>query len=1098
MRLKQSKSFYATLLLTALLVFCTPQVSAQKVKSEKVTVDVTAVTIGQFFNQLKKQTGYNFVINGDLAKSFTKVTVKAVDKPVKEVLNEVLGRHNCTFDIEGRTVTVIRKADNSKKRVVKGVVRDATGQVLPGVPVCIGNSRVCTVTDENGYYTFSIPSSACDLKFTYVGMKTKYMPIAAGTATVKQDVVMEDDNVIEEVVVTGIFDRRKESFTGSAATYDKDDLIMMGSQNVLQSLKTLDPSFAIIEDTQFGSDPNRMPNMEIRGKSSMLGQRDALDADPNQPLFILDGFESSLQAINDIDINRIESITILKDAASTAIYGSKAANGVVVVETVKPTPGKLQVNYSGNFNMSIPDLSSYTMMNAAEKTEFERLSGRYDAGLVETPNQTQTDISLTEQYYDRLNALAQGVNSDWVSEPVRVGISQKHSLYVQGGNENFMFGIGGQYSGTKGAMKQSDREVYSGNIDLIYRVKKFQFSNKFSVSDAAYSNPMVAFSEYVRTNPYYKKYNDDGTISQWLEYNDDVKMANPLWNSSLNSYNNGNNLTLSNYFQGEWTPSEAWKVRARFGLTYSNDGSKYFVSPENTDQVLTKAASLRGEYTKTDNRALQYEGDFSVTFAKMLGDIHRVNAVVGGNIYHNEQTLEAYTAEGFPAGDFTVPSFAAGYLSDGVPTYVNSTSRALNAYLNLGYALKDKYLLDLSFRENGSSVFGSSKKWNETWSVGLGWNIHKEAFIENLKVINYLKIRGSIGNPGNQSFDSGRTLITYLLTPGTLNYFGIGALPSQIGNPNLEWQITQDKNIGLDLTMFDSRLSFTIDYYHKVTDPLLIGITMPLSSGTTSYYTNAGEQTSKGLTFSANYYILKDIENRVMWNVRVTGRTQTNKIDGIGNKLEAFNNSGRGTSTVRYFDGSDPDDIWVVKSAGIDPSTGKELFYDLNGNFTYDYSYDNEQVCGNTRPDIEGIVGTSFTYKNFSCSFNFRYQLGADVFNTALWNKVENIDYNYNQDRRALYDRWKQPGDIVAFKDVRDYNPSPMTSRFIQNEKTFTLESVHLEYQFMDGWIKKLKLGNLKFFVDARDLFRLSTIKAERGTSYPFARTIEAGMSFNL
>lgn len=235
-----------------------------------------------------------------------------------------------------------------------------------------------------------------------------------------------------------------------------------------------------------------------------------------------------------------------------------------------------------------------------------------------------------------------------------------------------------------------------------------------------------------------------------------------------------------------------------------------------------------------------------------------------------------------------------------------------------------------------------------------------------------------------------------------------------------------------------------------------------------------------------------------MWNIRLTGRTQTNKIDGIGNKLDAFNNSGRGTSTVRYFDGSDPDDIWVVKSAGIDPSTGKELFYDLNGNFTYDYSYDNEQVCGNTRPDLEGIIGTSFTYKSFSCSFNFRYQLGADVFNTALWNKVENIDYNYNQDRRALYDRWKQPGDIVAFKDVRDYNPSPMTSRFIQNEKTFTLESVHLEYQFMDGWIKKLKLGNLKFFVDARDLFRLSTIKAERGTSYPFARTIEAGMSFNL
>lgn len=188
-----------------------------------------------------------------------------------------------------------------------------------------------------------------------------------------------------------------------------------------------------------------------------------------------------------------------------------------------------------------------------------------------------------------------------------------------------------------------------------------------------------------------------------------------------------------------------------------------------------------------------------------------------------------------------------------------------------------------------------------------------------------------------------------------------------------------------------------------------------------------------------------------------------------------------------------------MKSAGIDPSTGKELFYDLNGNYTYDYSYDNEQVCGNTRPDLEGVLGSSLTIGGFTASVNFRYQLGADVFNTALWNKVENIDFYFNQDRRALYERWHKAGDIVPFKDVRDQNPSPMTSRFIQNEKTLTLESVHLEYQFFsDSWIKRLGLGSLRIFADARDLFRLSTIRAERGTKYPYARTIEAGISLNF
>ena len=1084
----------------AWLLVLTLSLSAQTAVRERVTLDMKNVTVKDFFAEVKKQTGLNFMYDADEAQKWPKVSIKADKKPAQEAIDQVVTSIGCQFTINGNIVTITRQQLSGKERTIKGYVRDAEGLALVGVPVCIGETRVCTVTDENGFYTFKIPTEKTSLKFSYVGMETSYVTIASGQRDVRQDVTLTSGTELKDVVVTGIFSRKRESFTGSASTYTSKELKEMGTSNVLQSLKTLDPSFAIIENTQFGSDPNRLPNMEIRGKSSMLGTRDALENDPNQPLFILDGFESSLQAISDLDINRIESITILKDAASTAIYGSKAANGVVVVETVKPKAGQLQVSYTGNLNLTVPDLSSYNMMDATEKTEFERLAGRYDPSIVETPNQTQTDISLSEQYYARLRSIAEGVNTDWLAQPTRVGVNQKHSLYVQGGSETFMFGIGGQYNGQTGAMKGSDRQVFGGNIDLIYRVKKFQFSNKFSLNNADYNNALVGFSEYVQANPYYRIYDQDGQLVQWLEYSDDLQMANPLWNASINSSNHGSQLTLTNQFQAEWTPNEMWKARARFGVTYSGAATDIFTSPENTDQVLKKTSAKRGEYTKTNTNSLQYEGDVSLTFAKLFNDVHRINAVVGGDIYHNKTTAEGYTAEGFPIGDFTKPSFAAGYLEDGVPHYTDAISRSVNGYVNAGYAFDDRYLLDLSLRENGSSVFGSTSKWNTTWSVGLGWNIHKEKFVEqNLKFINYFKLRGSYGNPGNQSFDSGRTLITYALQAGQLNYFGLGALPAQIGNPNLEWQITKDKNVGLDLTMFDQRLSLTVDYYHKVTDPLLIGITMPLSSGTTSYYSNAGKQTSQGLTFTAQYYILRNLEKRIMWSIRATGRTQSNKIDDIGNKLDAFNNSGRGTSTVRYYDGADPDDIWVVKSAGIDPSTGKELFYNLDGTYTYDYSYDNEQICGNSRPDLEGVLGSSFTWGGFTASVNFRYQLGADVFNTALWNKVENINYYYNQDRRALYERWHEAGDIAPFKDVRDYNTSPMTSRFIQNEKTLTLESVHLEYQFFsDSWIRHLRLGNLKVFADARDLVHLSTIRAERGTTYPYARTIEAGLSLNF
>ena len=994
-----------------------------------------------------------------------------------------------------RPAHIAQQNDN----VFAGVVVDNTGTPLPGANILL-NGKGVAVTDADGRFRFEAPAQGGTLTFSYIGFADQVIKLSAPkdniTVTLK-----EEASELNDVVITGIFTREKESFTGSASTYTAKELKTMGTQNVLQSLKTLDPAFAIIEDNEYGSDPNHMPNLEIRGKSSILGSRDNLSTDPNQPLFIVDGFESTLQAVNDLDINRIESITILKDAASTAIYGSKAANGVVVVETVKPTAGKLQVSYTGNYNMTMPDLSSYQLMNAAEKVEFEQLAGRYDFNKSgEYINMAAlSDMKYTQMYYDRLASIARGVDTDWMAQAVQIGQNQKHSLYVQGGSKEFMFGIGANYNGVTGAMKGSERDVFGGNIDLIYRVKKFQFSNKASLSNTDYTNATVGFSEYTQANPYYAPYDSNGQLTPWLEYSDELQLANPLYNASLNSRNGGNTLVLTDNFQAEWTPNADWKVRARFGVTYTDDGTEVFTSPENTTQMLTKSIADRGEYYKNTTKSLSYEGDATVTYAKLLADVHRFNAVLGANIYSLRSTLEGYGAEGFPSGDFTYPSFANQYIENSVPTYNESISRSVNAYLNFGYAYDDRYLVDLSLRENGSSVFGSSQRYNTTWSVGLGWNIHKEHWImDNAQWINYWKLRASVGNPGNQSFDSGRTLLTYTLRSGVLNPFGLGALPQQIGNPDLQWQITQDKNVGTDITLFGNRLSVTVDAYHKTTDPLLIGITMPYSSGTTSYYTNAGYQISKGLNFTVLYNILRNVDDRCLWSVRVNGRTATSEINGIGDSLEAFNNNGRGTTTTRYFDGADPNDIWVVKSAGIDPSTGKELYIRPDGSFTYDYSYDDEQVCGNTRPDIEGIVGSSFTWHGFSANVNFRYQMGAEVFNYALMNKVENINYYYNQDKRALYERWQEPGDVVAFKNIRDANTSPMSSRFIQTENTLTLESIQLGYEWFDGWIERAHLGSCKVFVSMRDAFRLSTIRAERGTEYPYARTLEAGLSLNF
>lgn len=1080
-----------------LLISVLPGNASVFAQQEKLALSSTQLTVREIFDAISSQLRYDVFYNGEQLDLNRKVKFAQQVLNLEQVLDAV-ANNRFKYTLEDRTIilTPLTTPQTVNSVTLTGQVTDQSNTPLPGVTVLVKGTKLGTSTDPEGNFKLSLPQQENTiLIFSFISMESQEVPVGDPKKPIKV-ILKETAENLKEVVVTGIFTRKKESFTGSASTYTASELKTAGTQNILQSLKTLDPSFAILDNTLYGSDPNRLPNMEIRGKSSMLGMRDELEADPNQPLFILDGFESSLSVINDMDINRIASITILKDAASTAIYGSKAANGVVVVETVKPQAGKLMVSYNGNANISMPDLSSYNLMNAKEKLAFEKLAGKY------TPASwsATSEFELQKLYNQKLAEIESGIDTYWLTEPLRVGVNQKHSLYIEGGEGSFLFGIGAGYNGISGVMEKSNREVISGNIDLIYRIKKFQFSNKFSMTNTKIKNPIVDFSEYAAANPYYKKRDEEGNIGKWLENNDYTKAANPLWNASQNSRDEGKQLALSNYFVAEYTPLEALKVRARFGISYGNDDTEKFISRNDT-RFDTYEILKKGTFNTTNTRSNQYEGELSVTFAKLIGR-HRLNAVLGGNLNSNKTLTQGYSAQGFPEGDFVYPSFSNGYPEGGSPTYYENTSRSMNGYFNLGYSFDDRYLMDFSLRENGSSVFGASKRYIGTWSVGLGWNLHKERFIaDHLTWIDFLKLRASIGNPGNQNFSSSKTLTTFNFQLASMNYFGMGAVLNQLGNPDLDWQITLDKNIGIDMTLIDKRLNITADYYHKVTDPLLINISMPLSSGTSNYLTNMGKQISQGLTLSASYYIIQKLDQRFSWLVRGNLRTQKTKLDKIGNKLDELNKSGQGHNTVRYYNGADPDDIWAVKSAGIDPSTGRELFYDKEGNYTYDFSYDNEVICGNTRPKIEGVIGTSLNYKGFSVSMNFRYQTGASVFNEALFNKVENISVsglNKNQDKRALYERWQNPGDKVRFKDIANAASTPMSSRFIQKENVLSMESVYVGYEFYEGWIKKIGLSNLKIQASMRDVFRASTIKSERGTLYPFARSLELGLSFNF
>lgn len=388
--------------------------------------------------------------------------------------------------------------------LITGIVYGADGETLPGASVYVkGNTKLGVRADIDGKFTLKVPSSVKTLVVSFVGCKSKEIKLNPKT---KEYVVnLESSTEIEEVVVTGIYNRSKDSFTGSFSSYDANKLKSAGNTNILQSLKTLDPSFVVLDNNMFGSDPNKLAEVEIRGKTSIVGFKEEFGEDPNQPLFILDGFETSLQTIMDLSLDRVASVTVLKDAASTAIYGAKAANGVVVVETKNPEPGKLSVSYNGNFDISFADLSDYNLMNSSEKLEFERLAGRFNSNIAASQE------ILQQRYNELLAEVGRGVDTYWMSEPLRIGLNQRHNLYVEGGDSRMRYGVGVNINNQEGVMKNSNRRVFSGNLDLLYRVGKLSFSNKLTVDVNSLSNPIVPFSDYAEANPYYRKYSEGGT-----------------------------------------------------------------------------------------------------------------------------------------------------------------------------------------------------------------------------------------------------------------------------------------------------------------------------------------------------------------------------------------------------------------------------------------------------------------------------------------------------------------------------------------------------------------------------------------------------------
>ena len=1075
--------------------------SAQTLDKTRVTLSMENVTVEQFLEEVERQTKIEFLYKTDEVSNLPRITVHEKNAITRQVLKKVLSSLECDFK-ENNGIVVVRliKSRKSPRSLTSltGTVLDENNEPVIGAQVRIVGSQMMTVTDLDGTFSFnqSVPENA-SLQVTFVGMKTAVLPV-------KSNMVVHlktDTQVLEGVVVTGIFTRNKESFTGSATTIQAEELKMVGNQNVLQSLKTLDPSFAIIENETFGSDPNRLPDVEVRGKTSIVGLTEENFVNPNQPLFILDGFESTLSTINDLDMDRVESITILKDAAATAIYGSKAANGVIVVETKKPEPGKMRVNYFGNFTLTFADLSDYNLMNASEKLEFEKLSGYF--GSLDENNQV-TNESDQMRYNSVLAEIKRGVDTYWLNEPLRTAFSQKHSLFLEGGSGDMLYGVGVGYGNTQGVMKGSDKDLLNGNVKLIYRKKNFSLANNLNLDYSKAQRETVPFSRYARANPYFRKYNEQGLpdmVLTSIDYKDmdllrptTKKFYNPLYDYEQNNYNQTNAHGFTNNLELGWVIMEGLRARGKIGIGWTTEKGEIFRSPFLSDYVETDRLN-KGQYTESSTTRNNYNGELSLSYTKVLAENHHINAIAGLRFSDDKNRFSQYAVRGFIDDEFRNPSFAMGYPEGEKSQYYETQKRSSSLFFNAGYAFDNRYLLDLNFRRDGSSVFGADNHFSTTWSVGLGWNLHNEKFMKQLKWVNYLKLRASVGNPGNQNFDNYISMRIYGYNNSYSSPFGATVYVTNLGNRGLDWQQTMDYNVGFDMMLFNNRLKVFFDCFNKITDPLLISVGVPESTGTSTILRNLGSQQTKGMTLIMNYAVIKSSD--LLWSVNLNLRHMTTKYRDIGNSLGIYNKANKSRNLTRYYDGGSPYDLWAVVSNGIDPMTGREVFVKKNGNQTFQHDYDDEVVCGNTEPDVEGVLGTTLFYKGFSASVNLRYRVGGQIFMNTLYNKVENITTEKlleNQDKRALYDRWQYVGHEAKFKAISQTVTTPISSRFIEDNNVITGESISLGYENSGKWLNAIGASSITFKAYMNEFFRISTVKNERGIDYPFARSV----SFSL
>lgn len=990
------------------------------------------------------------------------------------------------------------------------VIEKLSKEPMVGVTIRLDGHSTGVITDINGCYVLTLPEKGGLVIYSYIGFETRKIKV---TSRQKVDVQMvEATESIQEVIVTGYNSIQKESFTGNTTKIEKEDLLKVNPNNLISAIQTFDPSFRIQENLAAGSDPNSLPQFVLRGQTGIgettLGQtstssisREVLSGNSNLPIFILDGFEVDVEKIYDLDMNSIHSINILKDAAATAMYGSRAANGVIVIERRAPEAGKFRVQYSGVLSAELPDLSSYNLMNAREKLETERLAGLYDS------NTPEID-PYTNGYYQRLNNVLTGVDTYWLSQGLRTALNHKHSVFIDGGENDVRWGVELGFRGTEGVMKHSSRKNANAAFYVDYRIGGLQIKNKVTYTyNKSTDVPFNSFSDYSHLLPYMRLYDENGDYVRRLEKFDGASgtQVNPLYEINFyNSFDHSGYDEVTDDLSLNWRITDGLRLRGQFSVLMRNSTGDLYKDPASASYSAS-TGNINGEKTESTQKRTVIDGSLSLMYNNTFKG-HNLNICLSSNMRQTQSTASETRYRGFPGGDLVSSNYAAEVY--GKPSCSDNTTRLVGALLTSNYTYNNIYLADLTGRIDGSSEFGSDKRWSMFWSTGAGINIHNYDFMKSNELFSMLKFRVSYGLTGKTNFSLYSAKDMYQLQTDSWYPTGYGVFLYQMGNPNLKWERKYTLDYGVEIGLWHDKIYLKASAYDERTIDLITDYTIPSSTGFTSYKENMGKVKNTGVELELRARLYSDRN----WLFQLYGSFARNKNTIIeisqamrdynkrveelfsGYNPESSSDSKYAKTYLKYYEGASLTSIYGMKSLGISPTNGKEIYLRRNGDVTDVWSADEWTIIGDTAPKGQGSFGYTLSYKQLSMFASFLYTFGGDAYNNTLVSYVENADIkNDNVDKRVLLDRWQKPGDITTMKDIRDRNVTTgASSRFVQKNNTLQWSSLTMSYNFRPEQLKKLHLSGLRLSFTMNDLFYWSTIRQERGLDYPYSR------SFNL